>query len=582
MINLAINISQIDLEALKNYLKIVYGFRTVNDPSGDTNYVSGFPADLIAKAAIDENGDLVFDRTLVENALHLVKKDENGELIKIDADTVVTEEEAKELKEIALKSSSNTSEDMRCLRNEMYHMKRDMIKAGQLEFDQVYDGFIDPFMEDSEILYDDTTQTVYAYAGYNYTTGGYDDNDIKTGDVTIDNVRDYTEGQYVTLISPDNEAVLVKQITKINPRSGQMTLDFNKITIMNDYPKLASKSYGLYHNGMFLFGQRSSNRIIEGNNVMKAIFKDGVNRQTVADLNQIKNCYGFATTFTVPASLDNTYLRALDLSLSINGSPGSLYIELYKYNSSNIYNENNLVAISNDLPSGRAYSSNDVYTFTLTKKTSDNDEIKDVLLKSGEKYVIAIKSRYTSTNNIWRIGGFTEPCNQDVHQDTFVIKNDGTFDKQEPVNNLVNDIFLGVSCVKTIETAIEYSKRGAYTGKFELEQNKAQRIRISFNPRDLVHLDRFEVTAKGRLKTDDDSDIYVMAEQVSQNILSHTTWANGVESANQIIYDLKFPKEVNEIEFQIIYEDPTLDAVTEDNYEGLFSLVVSTDNGYTE
>ena len=49
---MAISIGQLDLEALKNYLKIVQGFRTVNDPSIDTENVDGVAAGLIAIASL--------------------------------------------------------------------------------------------------------------------------------------------------------------------------------------------------------------------------------------------------------------------------------------------------------------------------------------------------------------------------------------------------------------------------------------------------------------------------------------------------------------------------------------------------
>jgi hypothetical protein len=39
-----------------------------------------------------------------------------------------------------------------------------------------------------------------------------------------------------------------------------------------------------------------------------------------------------------------------------------------------------------------------------------------------------------------------------------------------------------------------------------------------------------------------------------------------------------FPKEVNYVEFQIIYDNPN--PVGEENYEALFALVVSTDSAY--
>ena len=148
---MAISWGQLDLEALKNYLKIVQGFRTVDDKSGDTEFVDGIAAELIAIAAKDDDGNLKIDRETVEKAFALVKLNENGEQITIDADNVLTEEEGRQLRDSALSASVNTSNDMRSLRNEMYHLKRDMMRSGALSFDPVYNGFVDPFINGNEV-----------------------------------------------------------------------------------------------------------------------------------------------------------------------------------------------------------------------------------------------------------------------------------------------------------------------------------------------------------------------------------------------------------------------------------------------
>ena len=75
---LAISLGQLDLEALKNYLKIVQGFRTIDDPSSDTELVGGVGADSIATVAKDKDGDFFVDkegnnrRDIVNAALSLV------------------------------------------------------------------------------------------------------------------------------------------------------------------------------------------------------------------------------------------------------------------------------------------------------------------------------------------------------------------------------------------------------------------------------------------------------------------------------------------------------------------------------
>ena len=59
---MTISLGQLDLEALKNYLKIVQGFRTVNDAAGDTEAVNGTPSKYLAKVA----DTLIHDEDLYE------------------------------------------------------------------------------------------------------------------------------------------------------------------------------------------------------------------------------------------------------------------------------------------------------------------------------------------------------------------------------------------------------------------------------------------------------------------------------------------------------------------------------------
>lgn len=56
---MTISIGQLDLEALDFYLRIVKGFRTAEDPSGDTENVAGIPATQIAKAINSDERDTV-------------------------------------------------------------------------------------------------------------------------------------------------------------------------------------------------------------------------------------------------------------------------------------------------------------------------------------------------------------------------------------------------------------------------------------------------------------------------------------------------------------------------------------------
>ena len=76
---MSISLGQLDLEALKNYLKIVHGFRTVDDLSGDTEKVGGELAKNIALVALDETGqNHYYDRNTVENARNLIRLNADG------------------------------------------------------------------------------------------------------------------------------------------------------------------------------------------------------------------------------------------------------------------------------------------------------------------------------------------------------------------------------------------------------------------------------------------------------------------------------------------------------------------------
>ena len=120
---MTISLGQLDLEALKNYLKIVQGFRTVNDAAGDTEAVNGTPSKYIAKVADtlinDEDLYEIYGRSTVDYALSMLEEVDDGVYRVITAKDMLTFEEGKSLQETAEKSAQSTANDMKELRNEM-------------------------------------------------------------------------------------------------------------------------------------------------------------------------------------------------------------------------------------------------------------------------------------------------------------------------------------------------------------------------------------------------------------------------------------------------------------------------------
>ena len=380
-----ISLGQLDLEALKNYLKIVQGFRTVNDPSGDTEHVDGIPSNLIAKITTVEDVEVqeLLGRNTVDNAMNLVRIREDRTLEIISSENILTEQEGQKLQDTAIAASKNTSDDMRSLRNEMYHLKRDMIRTGSMAYDPVYDGFIDPFLNGLELCSRDPLTV--------------ESTEIDSANISEGDIDGYDVNQYVALMAQGQ----LSSVERITNKIG-LNLEFqNKISNINEI----QKTFGIYDKGKFVFASDGSG-MISNLAQMNMIYKDGPDRVKVAELNQENGIVGFASTIVVPAELDENYLREISLSLRKIGNPGSCYLELYDYNVNNLYGDP--IAVSNYLSAGKA---TDVWT--TYKFTFDNEQ----LLEKGHIYLLLIKSSSTNRQNMWYVGGFAEQCNNSIHQE---------------------------------------------------------------------------------------------------------------------------------------------------------------------
>ena len=419
---MSISIGQLDLEALKNYLKIVHGFRTVDDLSGDTEAVAQIAAELIAIAALDDNGDLLIDRNTVKNALQLVKINEDGTKEYINGDYVLTEDEGRILKEHAVAAANHTADDMRALRNEMYQLKRDMIKVGAMAYDPVYNGFIDPFINLLNVQLEDLL-VVEDVSGIDTLTIAGD-------------TETYMPGQYAA-ISDSKNGLLIDRIAD-NPNS-MLILESG---IMNFVPEKVTKTFGILDNGRFVFANDKA-QVGDSEKEVNMIYKDGPERIKVAEINETAGIAGFATTMIVPAELDNNFLNGMSLSLRIQGAPGSLNIMLYEYNDAMQYGD--AIAVSNYLNAGLVTNEWRTYDFSFDKQ---------ILLEKGKEYLVLIRANSTDSVNYWSIGGFTGVCNYNIHQDTYLYTVHGGFSKEGPdlITNKIADAFIGLKTTSQLRT----------------------------------------------------------------------------------------------------------------------------------
>lgn len=569
---MAISLGQLDLEALKNYLKIVQGFRTVNDPAMDTEYVDGVAANFIAIASLinnellkDENGKP--RRDVVNHALNVLRLDENGKQTIINANDLLTLQQGEGFLEDAIDASENTAEDMRQLRNEMYHLKTKMIRSGSVTYDQVYNGWIDPFIhyiEDEDAMDGRFTKDTLTLEGLQ--SGG----DITPVGLTP---KLYNAGQFAVLLSEGN-AAYANEISSVD----ESTIYFKDGSFFLDkIPDTIQKSYGMYHNGQFVFANDVSN-ILTTENSVNMIYKDGASRVKILEFNETEDIYGFGTMIEAPAELDENYLNAIGISLRAIGKPGQIWCELYHYNDEAVYDPEYIIATS------EFKNSDTITTDWKTHKFFFRDTA--VRLESGHKYLLLIKATGTFADNVFCLGGFKEICNTAAHQDTFLHHDNAMLERVLPdlTTNEIYDAFVSLYTTESQQVVLNYSRYGIYTGTFELENAQASRVRVSFNPNlngrqnnpELFKIEEYySVNAIGFDKSG--AIVYGVPDGTVKKY-SHVVVSNNEVSADEYAYDFIFGTAVTKIEFQIMYHSP--DVVDENKHGSLFSVVVSTDNAY--
>jgi hypothetical protein len=306
------------------------------------------------------------------------------------------------------------------------------------------------------------------------------------------------------------------------------------------------------------------------------------------DINESISQKGFVSAITVPAELNNSFLKSISVSLRVEGAPGVCYCEIYDHKAldkvqNRIFGEP--IATSKNLGSANVSSTG----FSTHHFALDNE----ILLEKGQMYLLVVKANGTSTGNVWRIGGFTEVCNNNVHQDTYIYNTDGSLTPQtaDMLSNQVLDMFIGLGISQVREHNLSYSKQGIYTGSFEIENDAASRVRISFNPdrngKELIDFnvhDYYKVNVVGKLKGLDEfvAGVPDKIDELNNHkvkVYSHRVLAAGNLSAYEYVYDFDFGgQEVDFIEFQIVYN--SIDAVGEDAHGALYAVVASTDNAF--
>lgn len=434
---MSISLGQMPLEALDAYLSVVKGYTKTNDRAVDTKYVAGVESELIAKAATNEDGELVNDRETVQNALEL-----NGK----SADKYLLKEDSKSLLGDTYSVSTIISDELKALRDELYQTKAELAKLGLIKQGPVYNGFYDAFKNDN-IRYNNEIITTLAQTNNESGT-------IST--ITVEDASAFVVGEYIAIKT--SKETQVAKITSISNSRIDIT------------PAIAGplgneteiyKTAGTYNRGMFVFGEKTG--AYASSDVFKVIVKDGKRRQIIKTLNTPFT--GYASRCNNLYSIDGA-LNKIQVSLACDGNPGIIRAYLYKVTDNTDPAANNeLIAESDALTAAQVSGVLNNYTFNF------EDTIK---LSRNNEYIVLLKTEYANESNRWYIGGFVDECTDDCvccAGDTYDYISDAF-----QLTNEMSDMYIAFYMSDIIENEINYMQKGIYTCELEIP-DKFTRVR---------------------------------------------------------------------------------------------------------
>ena len=522
-----ISLGQIDLMALQQYLEIVVGFRKQNDKAYDVHQVGeyrqsktdekqpvlanqtamtiidkdNFPMAIDYSKNIEEDSVLqeikqlldkivadkyIPERQTILNALMLGGVPADQFLKRVEKDTILTD---------VNDATYNVSEDIRNLKDELYQLKNQVIKAGVIKDSPVYNGFIDAFLESNPKHIDNTGIRVKEYDLDNNFMSTYEnasgilypedivviihkDKESKDTKYSIQKIKNIDGSEMLRsgtsdiIFYKDNEED-VHGNTWISP-----TVKFDKAPGEDTY---IYKSLGVSENGKFIFGYKPLEQQVQGDERL-IIMKDGINRISVFSLEH--RGHGFGTVISVPASLLNNVINSVEVSLSVSGSPNGS-IRGYFYNLNNI--DINAIGSASSLGEPVAetlsinvaevsYSFNNI-TMGLRRplKVTPGDQLLFVLNAEGDG---------VDSTSTWNIGGYVEDnCTMDVHKDNYIINNQtnayGIGNTEAIYRTVENtDMYLAFNVRELIPSEIQRTSCGLYSCEFDTHFSKANRVRV--------------------------------------------------------------------------------------------------------
>lgn len=480
------------MEDIAKELKIIHRFASADQKAIDTEAVAGVPADKIAVAATDKQGQpiqytnaqgiYINERESVKNALYL-----DG----VEASEYLTKTQGKAIENFGTNVAKTYADEIAALRDELYQLRGELTKNGFVKEYGLYSGFQDFFRASNKKYLisetkknDDTVETVELCGLSPRFTNSTNVNKIIPSQPGM-----IKKGDWFIISKTDEDEHFLVKATKVELLSTEEEVTFESSLSKQGIPSIdnpaevvLAKVHGDYYNGSFSFSKVEKYTLT--NKERYTMLNDDSN----PSMQKITAPHsGFGGTFKVP-QLTAGALKSFSIMTRITGSPGALTCyafeesklgKILNLSTEEVGLEKNILAKSKPIPAGASSSTN------ITELLFDfSDPITDKLpLISGEKrYCFVIVAETASATDFWEIQ-FSKNLSNELNPD--VQTNNQTYGYVQgsgfSLNNSIGDLIFVLSTITIKENAENPRNFGLYTSKkIEVPYNSSlARARLS-------------------------------------------------------------------------------------------------------
>ena len=441
-----ITTAMLPLAEVAEYMEKVVGFRKKNEPSIDTNNVSGVSSDVIAIAAVDSRGELVEDRNTVENALKL-----GG----VNASDYVTTEGANALLSDTYQVSVNGGNEIKNLRDELYQIKAELAKAGLIKNSPCYNGHIDAFKKGQEKYIKDAITIVST-----------DMSPVQLGYLIVEDTSDFVAGEYICINTATPQVVQIQEVAGLD----RINLVSNAKGPIPQGTAI-TKSCGIYNEGMFVFGKQKD---ISISSQEKYIILNDDAQPLLLTKKYTPNS-GYAAQINIPSTARGA-VRRIGIQAKVTGFPGGLrcYIIDNTNNNEDVFT---MTTIEEMKEKGKIIGeSNLIYPSQATQSFNElYFDFPETIMAEKSNYTFLFVQIDADQNNYWELKGLRGEASNDLQTNSKLYSfSEGSILKAED-----GDLYLIVVTSEVVFNKVEYSKQGLYAAKVQLSDlTKATRVRV--------------------------------------------------------------------------------------------------------